>query len=127
MFCSPVLCVMSSIERLKLIKHTTIQKLFAALPNADQEVLLVCPLLISCLKGVIALTRHNEIWGEFAFCQTRFIHIVEAMLLMVERQNGLVSFSKVGQAVLTGRHSACRDCLCVEVVIARRAQHHLPA
>src|SRR5215472_4836685 len=115
MFFSPVLCVMSSVERLKLIKQTTIQKLFAALPNADQEVLLVCPLLISCLKGVIALTRHNEIWGKFAFCQTRFIHIVEAMLLMIVRQNGLVSFSKISQ-VLTDRHCACRDCLFVEVV-----------
>src|SRR5215467_15447036 len=105
MFCSPVLCVMSSVERLKLIKHTTIQTLFAALPNADQEVLLVCLLLISCLKGVIALTRHNEIWGEFAFCQTRFIHSVEAMLLMIVRQNGLVSFSKISQ-VLTGADTA---------------------
>ena len=85
-----------------------------------------CALLNICLQGVTALTRHNEISSEFAFRRSRFIRAAEAMAFTIARDEGI-------RKLVEGRAGGCyfpdtarKECLYIEVFIAKRVQQHFP-
>ena len=64
------LCYLKRYERLRLLRSTTLRRLFAALLSGSK--LPICDELLACsakrlLEALIGLTRHNEISAEFAF------------------------------------------------------------